>query len=209
MRLNPSNSFVCPAIQTAPSEDSEQIAQMCRLFWIFARCICPRVYFQTLWLNCINCFEYTSDIVRIDRRITWVHADNEDTDQVQKDIIICENDISVAVHKEVCNIFYDFFFVNVAENTGNDSIPVNKICPSILKINENVSVNSELNIKLADEKFIHKQIDKWRVKRANVIENFDTYKSECCTAYSGLSKQFIFKFSVPRRLQYSNGCAYT
>ena len=38
------------AIQNVTSEDFDQIARMCRLIWIFAGCICPKVCFLTIWL---------------------------------------------------------------------------------------------------------------------------------------------------------------
>ena len=39
-----------PTIQNAPSEDSDQIARMRRLIWIFAGRTYPKVHLLTLWL---------------------------------------------------------------------------------------------------------------------------------------------------------------
>ena len=48
-----------------------------------------------------------------------------------KDTVLYENDTLSYDQQDVCDIFNDFF-VNVAKNIGNDSIPVNKVHPSII-----------------------------------------------------------------------------
>ena len=53
----------------------------------------------------------------------------------------------------ICNIFNDFF-VNVAKNIGENSIPINEEHPSLLKIQENLTVQSDLQFKPVDEEFV-------------------------------------------------------
>ena len=62
----------------------------------------------------------------------------------QKDTILCECGKLVNDQQEVCNIFNDFF-VNVAKDIGENSIPVDSHHPSIVKIQENLSEPSVLN----------------------------------------------------------------
>ena len=52
-------NFISFAIQKAPSEDSDQIARMRRLIWIFAERACRKVHFPTLGLiHCFRCNAY-------------------------------------------------------------------------------------------------------------------------------------------------------
>jgi hypothetical protein len=37
----------------------------------------------------------------------------------QKDLLLSENNILVNCQKEICEIFYNFFFTNVAKNIGD------------------------------------------------------------------------------------------
>ena len=84
---------------------------------------------------------------------------------VQKDTILLENDKLINDQQEVCNIFNNFF-VNVAKNIGENSIPINNEHPSIVNIQENLTVQSELNFKPVDEEFVSKQIGRLNVKKA-------------------------------------------
>ena len=65
----------------------------------------------------------------------------------------------------MCNIFNNFF-VNVAKNIGENSIPINNEHPSIVNIQENLTVQSALNFKPVDEEFVSKQIGRLNVKKA-------------------------------------------
>ena len=58
------------------------------------------------------------------------------------------------------------FFVNVAKNIGENSIPINEEHPSLLKIQENLTVQSDLQFKPVDEEFVSKQIGRLNVKKA-------------------------------------------
>lgn len=62
--------------------------------------------------------------------------------------------------------FLTIFFVNVAKNIGNNSIPVDEKHPSILRIKESNQCDTEFSFKTVDESFICKQIDKLGVKKA-------------------------------------------
>ena len=91
---------------------------------------------------------------------------------VQKDTILLENDKLINDQHEVCNIFnsffffFFFFFLNVAKNIGENSIPINNEHPSIVNIQENLTVQSKLNLKPVDEEFVSKQIGRLNVKKA-------------------------------------------
>ena len=63
---------------------------------------------------------------------------------VQKDTILLENDKLIDDQQEVCNIFNIFFFVNVAKNIGENSIPINNEHPSIVNIQEILQCNQNL-----------------------------------------------------------------
>ena len=67
--------------------------------------------------------------------------------------------------QEVCNILNDVF-VSVAKNIGETSIPINDEHPSLMKIKENLTVQSDFHFKPVDEEFINKQIDRLNVKKA-------------------------------------------
>ena len=77
----------------------------------------------------------------------------------QKDTILHEDGKLVNDQQEVCNIFNDFF-VNVANNIGENSIPVDSKHPSTVKIQENFLEPSVLDFKPVEEDFIIKQIDR-------------------------------------------------
>ena len=68
--------------------------------------------------------------------------------------------------KQVCEIFNDFFFLNVAKNIGTNSLPVDENHPSILKIKENNKCSTEFYFKYVDENFISKQIDRLGSEKA-------------------------------------------
>ena len=84
---------------------------------------------------------------------------------IQKDTILLENDKLINDQQDVCNIFNEFF-VNVAKNIGENSIPINEEHPSLLKIQENLTVQSDLQFKHVDEEFVNKQIGRLNVKKA-------------------------------------------
>ena len=84
---------------------------------------------------------------------------------VLKDTILLENDKLINDQQEVCDIFNNFF-VNVAKNIGDNSVPINSEHPSLLKIQENLTVQSVLNFKPVDEDFVSKQIGRLNVKKA-------------------------------------------
>ena len=84
-----------------------------------------------------------------------------------KDIILCENESMINDQQQICDTFNKLnYFVNVAENIGNNSMPVNDTHPSISKISENKLNNSMLNFTPVDEIFVSKQIDKLCTKKA-------------------------------------------
>lgn len=58
------------------------------------------------------------------------------------------------------------FFVNVAKNIGNNSLPINEEHPSILYIKRNITHTEEFAFSMVDESFIGKQIDKLCIKTA-------------------------------------------
>ena len=63
------------------------------------------------------------------------------------------------------HIFSDFF-VNVAKYIEENSIPINEKLPSLLKIKENLTVQSDHQFKPVDEEFVNKQIGRLNVKKA-------------------------------------------
>ena len=65
--------------------------------------------------------------------------------------------------QEVCNIFNDFF-VSLAKSIGENSIPINDEHPSLMKIKENLTVQSDLHLKPVDEEFVNKQIGRLNIK---------------------------------------------
>ena len=76
---------------------------------------------------------------------------------IQKDTILHENDKLINDQQEVCNNFNDFF-VSVAKNIGENYIPINEEYPSLMKIKEHLTVQSDLQFKPVDEEFVNKQI---------------------------------------------------
>ena len=76
---------------------------------------------------------------------------------IQKDTILLENDKLINDQQEVCNIFNDFV-VRVAKYIGENSIPINDEHPSLMKIKENLTVQSDLHYKHVDGEFVNKQI---------------------------------------------------
>ena len=103
----------------------------------------------------------------------------------QKDTILFEEGKLVNDQQEICDIFNNFF-VNVAKNIGENSIPVNSQHPSITKIQENNITHSILDFKPIEESFIIKQINKPSLKKA--------------TGHDGISAK-ILKFAKPVVLQ--------
>ena len=103
----------------------------------------------------------------------------------QKDTILFEEGKLVNDQQEICDIFNNFF-VNVAKNIGENSIPVNSQHPSITKIHENNITHSILDFKPIEENFISKQINKLSLKKA--------------TGHDGISAK-IPKFAKPVVLQ--------
>ena len=66
------------------------------------------------------------------------------------------------------------FFVNVAKNIGQNSIPVNENHPSFLKIKDNLTEPSSFEIKPIKEEFISKQINKSNLKKATGCDGIST-----------------------------------
>ena len=58
------------------------------------------------------------------------------------------------------------FFCKCSQKKGENSIPINNEHPSIVNIQDNLTVQSELNFKPVDEEFVSKQIDRLNVKKA-------------------------------------------
>ena len=54
----------------------------------------------------------------------------------------------------------------MAKNIGENSIPINEEHPSLLKTQENLTVQSDLQFKPVDEEFVNKQIGRLNVKKA-------------------------------------------
>ena len=50
------------------------------------------------------------------------------------------------------------YLVNVAKNIGENSIPINDEHPSLMKIKEHLTVQSDLQLKPVNEEFVNKQI---------------------------------------------------
>ena len=63
--LSTRRNFAYLAIENAPNENSGQTAWMCRLIWIFAGCICLKVYFLTLCLIYMYMYEQQQNICLI------------------------------------------------------------------------------------------------------------------------------------------------
>ena len=103
----------------------------------------------------------------------------------KKDTILCENSNLITDQQEVCTIFNDFF-INVAKDIGNNSIPVNKDHPSIQAISDNKISNDKLNFEPIKEEFISKQICKLSTRKA--------------TGHDGISSKLL-KLGSPSVLQ--------
>ena len=93
--------------------------------------------------------------------------------QVHKDIILFEDNKLIIDQQEVCGIF-NHFFVNVAKNIGQNSIPVNENHPSFLKIKDNLTEPSSFEINPIKEEFISKQINKSNLKKATGCDGIST-----------------------------------
>ena len=65
---------------------------------------------------------------------------------------------------KISSIF--FFFCKCSKNIGENSTPINNGHPSIVNIQENLTVQSKLNFKPVDEEFVSKQIGRLNVKKA-------------------------------------------
>ena len=96
--------------------------------------------------------------------------------KISKDTILCEDNSLINDQEEICKIF-NIFFVKVAQNIGNNSIPVNEEHPSIIKIKEDNDVAPDFNFQPVDQSFISKQIDKLNNKKA--------------TGYDGISAKLL------------------
>ena len=57
-------------------------------------------------------------------------------------------------------------FRKCGKNNGGKCIPINEEHPSLLKIKENLTVQSDLQLKPVDEEFVNKQIGRLKVKKA-------------------------------------------
>ena len=66
--------------------------------------------------------------------------------------------------KEVSETFNNFF-INVAKDIVNENINIDKIHPSIIKIEENKTDDTELSFRLTEE-YVNKQISKLNIKKA-------------------------------------------
>ena len=66
--------------------------------------------------------------------------------------------------KKVVTFF--MIFVSVANNIGENSIPINEEHPSPMKMKESLTVQSDLQFKPVDEEFVNKQIGRLNVKKA-------------------------------------------
>ena len=78
---------------------------------------------------------------------------------------ICENDTLVNDQAVVCNICIDFF-VDVAKDFGQNSIPVDNNHPSLVSIRNNIKTEDSLTFNPVTSNFISKQIDKLSSKKA-------------------------------------------
>jgi len=56
------------------------------------------------------------------------------------------------------------YFTNVAKDTGDENIKINRRHSSIIKIEENKTDDTELNVKLVTEEYANKQISKSNIK---------------------------------------------
>ena len=93
--------------------------------------------------------------------------------QVHRDTILFEDNKLINDQQEVCGILNDFF-VNVAKNIGENSIPVNGNHPSILEIKENYMEPSSFEFNPIKEEFISKQINKLSLKNATACDGILT-----------------------------------
>ena len=93
--------------------------------------------------------------------------------QVHKDTILFEDNKLINDQQEVCGIS-NHFFVNVAKNIGQNTIPVNENHLSILKIKDTLTEPSSFDFKPIKEEFISKQINKSNLKKATGYDGNST-----------------------------------
>ena len=86
--------------------------------------------------------------------------------KISKDVILKENNSLINDQNQICEVFNDYFFINVAKNIGTNSLPADEHHPSILKIKENNKCSTPFHFKDVDETFIGKQIDRLGSKKA-------------------------------------------
>ena len=89
----------------------------------------------------------------------------------QKDTVLSENDVLITKQDEVCEIFNNFF-VNVANNIGNNQINVDGDHPSILEIKNNHPelLENSFSFSSINPDFVEKRINKINVKKATGID---------------------------------------
>ena len=83
----------------------------------------------------------------------------------RKNTVLLEDDKLVCDQNEVCEIFNDFF-VHVARDIGQNSIPVNNDHPSLCKIRAKMGPNDVFAFREVTEDFVEKQINSFSVKKA-------------------------------------------
>ena len=85
-------------------------------------------------------------------------------------IILYENDKIVNDQKEVSEICYNFF-INVAKDIGDENINIYKSHPSIIKIEEKKTDDTELSFRSVTEEYmyVNKQISKLNIKKSNRV----------------------------------------
>ena len=86
--------------------------------------------------------------------------------------------------KEVSEIF-NIFFINVAKDIGDENINIDKSHPSIIKIEENKTDDTELSFRPVTEEYVNKQISK-----LNII------KIQGMTLYHQKSYKYLICFCV-------------
>ena len=86
--------------------------------------------------------------------------------KISKDVILKENNSFINDQNQICEVFNDFFFINVAKFFGINSLPADEHHPSILKIKENNKRSTPFHFKDIDETFIGKQIYRLGSKKA-------------------------------------------
>lgn len=91
----------------------------------------------------------------------------------ENNIVLNENDKLLTNQNEISNVFNNFF-INVAKDIGNDSIPIDENHPSVQKVKEISQADSDdLVFKPITEDFVEKQINKIsKKKRQPVLMKF-------------------------------------